>query len=149
MTTARRLALALALLCGDAQATAACSAEEAVNARVAAGAVRDWETIYDVFHRFGHCTAVPVSEAFSGSIGHLLASRWAELYDLEHFAEANPAFRAFVVEHIDVTVSVGDLRRIVDQVETCPGYARPICREISSRSRYALRLRSSGVMDAK
>ncbi|HZE60941.1 MAG TPA: hypothetical protein VE085_10325 [Burkholderiales bacterium] len=128
---------------------AACSTEEAVNARVAAGDVRDWETLYDVFHRFGHCTAVPVSEAFSQSIGHLLAARWSELYELEYFAEANRAFRVFVVEHIDVTISAADLRRIVDHVETCPGYARPICREIASRSRYALRLRSSGVMEAK
>lgn len=116
---------------------------------VAASAARDWETIYDVFHRFGQCTAVPVSEAFSQSIGRMLASGWSELYDLEHFAEANRTFREFVVEHIDVTISAADLRRIVGHVETCPGYARPICREIASRSRYALRLRSSGVMEAK
>ncbi len=149
MTALRRVALALALLFGRAEAAPVCSAEDVVNARAAAMDARDWEALYEIFHRFGHCTAVSASEAFSQSIGRLLASRWSELYELEHFAEANRAFRAFVVEHIDVTISVTDLRRIVDQVETCPGYARPICREIAERSRYALRLRSSGVMEAK
>jgi hypothetical protein len=145
-----RAAFVLAMFCGTAQAASpACSAEEASNGRVAASEARDWETLYDLFHRFGHCTAVPVSEAFSQSIGRLLASRWSELYHLEHFAEANRGFREFVVEHIDVTISASDLRRIVDHVESCPGYARPICREIASRSRYALRLRSSGVMEAR
>ncbi len=147
--TLASVALILAMLCGNAQAAASCTAEEMVNARVAASEARDWETLYDLFHRFGQCTAVPVSEAFSQSIGHMLAARWSELHELEYFAEANRGFRAFVVEHIDVTISVTDLRRIVDHVESCPGYARPICREIASRSRYALRLRSSGVMEAK
>ena len=148
MTFRWRAAFVLAMLCGSAQAASpTCSAEEASNARVAVSAAHDWETLYDLFNRFGHCTAVPVSEAFSQSIGHMLASRWSELHDLEHFAEANRGFREFVVEHIDVTISAADLRRIVDHVETCPGYARPICREIAARSRYALRVRSSGVRE--
>ena len=143
-----RAVFVLAMVCGSVQAASpACSAEEANNGRVAAIEARDWEAVYDVFHRFGHCTAVPVSEAFSQSIGRLLASRWSELHDLEHFAEANRGFREFVVEHIDVTISTADLRRIVDHVETCPGYARPICREIAARSRHALRVRSSGVRE--
>jgi len=144
MTLAWRAALVLAMLCGNAEA-ASCSSEEAGNARLAASEARDWDTLYDVFHRYGHCTAVPVSEAFSQSIGRLLASRWSELYELEYFAEANRAFREFVLEHIDVTISASDLRRIVDQVESCPGYARPICREIAARSRSALRVRSGEV----
>src|SRR5437868_7121507 len=112
MTLRWRAALALAMICGSVQGASVCSPEEVVNARVAASAARDWETLYDVFHRFGHCTAVPVSEAFSQSIGRLLAARWEELYELEHFAEANRSFREFVVEHIDVTISAPDLGRI-------------------------------------
>jgi len=126
-----------------------CNAEDTVNAQAAAMDARDWEALYEVFHRFGHCTGVAASQAFSQSIGRLLATRWSELYELEYFAEANRGFRDFVVEHIDVTISAPDLRRIVDHVETCPGYARPICREIASRSRYALRQRASGVREAR
>ena len=149
MTFRWRAAFVLAMLCGSAQAAVVCSAEEAGNARVAASEARDWETVYDLFNRFGHCTAASVAEAFSLSIGRLLASRWDELHDLEHFAEANRGFREFVVEHIDVTISTSDLQRIVDHVETCLEYARPICREISARSRYALRLRTSGTKEAR
>lgn len=145
MTALRRVALAFALLSGEVEAAPVCSAEETVNARTAARAARDWDALYEAFHRFGHCTAAIDSEAFSQSIGHLLAAGWSELHELEYLAEANHAFREFVVEHIDATISTPDLRRIVDHVETCPGHARPICREIAARSRSALRVRSSGV----
>lgn len=149
MTLPWRAVLLLAIVCGSAQAAPACSTDEASNARAAASAARDWETMYDAFNRFGHCTALPVSAAFSQSIGRMLASRWSELYELEYFAEANPAFREFMAEHIDATIGAADLRRIVDHVETCPGYARPICRDIASRSRHALRQRASGVTEAR
>jgi hypothetical protein len=139
MTKARRLALAMAMLCGDAHAAGACSGEEAVNARAAAVAARDWDALYDVFHRFGHCETPAVSEAFSASIGHMLAARWNELHDLEHFAEANRGFRAFVAVHVDATIPEPDLRRMVSNASECPSHARPICREIGSRARAALR----------
>lgn len=134
------VALALAVMLGQAQAAPSCSREEMANAEAAAAAAaaHDWEAMYDTFHRFSLCDHGAVSEKFSGSVVHLLASRWDELYDLEHFAEANRSFRAFVLNHIDATASEKELRRILAYTKECPGYARPICREIENRARAAL-----------
>ena len=127
------------MLCAAAgAATHVCSKEEMASAEGAAAAVRDWEAMYDTFHRFSPCDHGAVSEKFSAAMAYLLASRWDELHDLEHFAEANRAFRAFVLQHIDATASEKDLRRILAYTKECPGYARPICREIENRARAAL-----------
>jgi hypothetical protein len=44
-----------------------------------------------------------------------------------------------VALHVDATIPEPDLRRIVANANDCPGHARPICREIESRARAALR----------
>jgi len=57
-------------------------------------------------------------------VAYLLASRWDDLHELEHFAEANKAFRVFVLKHIDATASEKDLRRILEHtkdVRAMPG----------------------------
>jgi len=131
------LGLLLALACGQA-AAAGCSREEAANAEKAAAAARDWDAMWDAFHRFSLCDDGGVGEGFSDLVAYLLASRWDDLHELEHFAEANKAFRAFVLKHIDATASEKDLRRILEHTKECPGYARPICREIENRARAAL-----------
>ena len=128
------------MLCPMAGAAAnICSKEEMASSQAGAAAARDWDAMYDAFHRFSPCDEGGVAQAFSDSIAFLLSRRWSDLHDLEHFAEANRAFRAFVLKHIDATVDAKDLRRIQGYAKDCPGYARPICREIESRSRAALR----------
>lgn len=142
MLTAGRLAFALALLVGEFEAAAqgtSCSKEEAMNAAAAASDARSWDELYDKFHRFGHCEDRRVAAGFAHSVVWLLASRWQDLHDLEHLAEANRSFRAFVMRHIDATADEPDLRRIVTRAQRCPGHARPICREIEGRARAALR----------
>ena len=126
------------MLCAAAQAATTCSKEEAANAERAASTVRDWEAMYDAFHRFSPCDDGGVGEGFSDSVVRLLASRWDELHDLEHFAEANRHFRAFVLKHVDATASEKDLQRILGHTKDCPGHARPICRDIENRARAAL-----------
>jgi hypothetical protein len=138
MTRRAGIALALAMLCGEGQAAQVCSMEEMASSQAGAAAARDWDAMYDAFHRFSPCDERGVAQAFSDSIGYLLSRRWSDLHDLEHFAEANRAFRAFVLKHIDATVDEKDLHRIHAYAKDCPGYARPICREIENRARAAL-----------
>ena len=129
------------MLCAAGEAGAAvhvCSKEESANAEAAASRVQDWEEMYDAFHRFSPCDDGAVGEGFSDSVARLLAAHWDQLHDLEHFAEANKGFRAFVLKHIDATASEKDLRRILEHTKDCPGYARPICRDIENRARAAL-----------
>ena len=131
-------ALALAMVVGQAEA-AGCSREESMNAEKAASAARhSWDEMYDAFHRFSLCDDGGIAEGFSDSVANLLASHWDDLHDLEHLAEANKGFRAFVLKHIDATASEKDLRRILEHTKDCPGYARPICRDIENRARAAL-----------
>lgn len=132
------IALALAVLCGAGEAAQVCSKSEMASSQAGASAARDWDAMYDAYHRFSPCDEGGVAQAFTDSIAYLLASRWSELHDLEHFAEANRHFRAFVLKHIDATASEQDLRRILGHAKDCPGYARPICREIENRARAAL-----------
>ena len=136
-----RFAFALALLVGAFDAAAqgtACSKEEATNAEAAASDARSWDALYETFHRFGHCEDGRVAAGFTHSVVWILASRWQDLHDLEHLAEANRSFRAFVLRHIDATADEPDLRRIVATASKCPGHARPICREIERQARAAL-----------
>ena len=142
MTLPGRIAVALAMLFGEVEAAPYCSGEEVANARAAASGLRDWEAMYDAFHRFSQCETAEVSAAFSASIAYLLTTGWSELHDLEHFAEANRGFRAFVVMHIDTSVGEAELRQILRNTAHCPGYARPICRQIEYHARAALRCAS-------
>ena len=118
---------------------ASCSKEETINAEAAASDARDWDALYDAFHRFSHCEDRAVAAGFTHSVVWMLASRWDDLHDLEHLAEANRRFRAFVLRHIDATADEVDLRRIIARTTKCPGHARPLCREIDRRARAALR----------
>jgi len=126
------------MVCADASAAQVCSKEEMASSQAGAAAARDWDAMYDAFHRFSPCDEGGVAQAFTDSVAYLLSRHWDKLYDLEHFAEANRAFRAFVLKHIDATASEKDLRRILEHTKDCPGYARPICREIENRARAAL-----------
>ncbi len=141
MLTPSRVAFALAMLLGEVDAAdiTSCSREETRNAESAAAHVRNWDAMYDAFHRFGHCDDRAVAAGFTKSVVWMLASRWQDLHDLEHFAEANRRFRGFVLQHIDATADERDLRRILARAKDCPGHARPICREIEGRVRAALK----------
>jgi hypothetical protein len=97
------------------------------------------EALHDAFHRFAHCGDGAIAEGFSDSVVRLLASRWQDLHELEHLAESDRPFRAFVLRHIDATADEADLRRIIATASKCPGHARPICREIESHARAALK----------
>jgi hypothetical protein len=77
-----------------------------------------------------------VAEALSGTVGDLLADKWATLPDLQQIIDRRPAFRQFVVRHIDITIPARQLDAIEQNAAVrCPRGAESLCQAVGSSAK--------------
>ena len=108
-----------------------CTSEEASRAEDAVDTLKDWNSVYRVFIRFGHCDDGAISEGYSDAVGRLLADDWGHFERLQKLCSSDKRFKRFVLKHIDETVPVDMLQRIVDNTRLhCPSNAKRLCKEI-------------------
>ena len=108
-----------------------CTREEAVQAEDAVDSLNDWDSIYQVFKRFAHCDDGAISEGYSDAVGRLLADDWAHFRRLSKLCSTSKKFRRFVLKHIDETIPVDVLQKIVDNTRlNCPAGAKELCKKI-------------------
>lgn len=94
-----------------------------------------WSDLYAHYLRVGRCDDGAVAEGFSRAVLSLLARAWKELPQLGALAQRDPAFRAFVLRHVDDMEGQGPLRTIRHQAQTgCPAALAALCRDIASRA---------------
>ncbi len=134
----RCLALA-ALLCLTANnAFAACYPESAAAAERAAHEVKTWRALYEVYQRFRICDDGTVTNAFTLSVSTLLVTQWSGIGSVTRLAARTPKFRAFVLRHMDSSMSVAQARIILRNANAnCPHGQRPLCDAIAARVRKA------------
>ena len=126
-------ALALVLMASPASAadTKACSTPEAEAAERGVDALHSWSDLHAAFKKFGHCDDGAIAEGYSDFVMRMLASRWDELGALQTAATADPAFRAFVLSHIDETWVGVEFEKVMQSARThCPARARGLCLDI-------------------
>ncbi len=80
-----------------------------------------------------------MAEGYSDVVVKTLASQWARVGDLARLAERDPAFRAFVIRHVDATTDRGDLRAVLANADRrCPRELTELCAALRTAAKAAL-----------
>jgi hypothetical protein len=89
-----------------------------------------WVTLQRVVHQHP-CDDGMIAESFSDYVVHRLATHWGTVPQLTRLVNADSVLRAFVIQHIDATTDMGELRRLVRLSKTrCPPSSRNFCAAI-------------------
>jgi hypothetical protein len=123
----------IAGLAGSAKATTqkVCTEAEVKAAQKEADQLSDWDSVYRSFKRFAHCDEGGIAEAYSDSVGRLLARDWKHLDALVRLT-ADPGFEEFVIRHIDETMSEDEAALVINNARLhCPPGAKRLCRSIA------------------
>lgn len=108
-----------------------CTSDQARKAEAVSDAATSWKQLHRQFRKFANCDDGAVAEGFSESNTRLLADHWGTIQQLKPMIVSDPAFRAFIVRHVDTTVPAERLRRIARNAgKQCPGTLKNFCREI-------------------
>ena len=87
--------------------------------------------MYRSFKRFAHCDEGGIAEAYSDSVGRLLARDWKHL-DAFVRLTSDPDFEEFVIRHIDETMSEDEAALVINNARLhCPPGAKRLCRSIA------------------
>lgn len=132
------LSLLIAALLASASAAGAdakqCTQDEAIAAETEASTLKTWPEIFQSYQRYGHCDDAAISEGYSDSVATLVADRWDLIPELNALARAHPAFRAFVLRHLDDLMSIDQDKTIRENAQAhCPKGATALCTAIYAR----------------
>jgi hypothetical protein len=123
----------IAGLAGSAEATPQklCTQAEAKEAQKDADQLSDWDSVYRSFKRYAHCDDGAIAEAYSDSVGRLLARDWKHLDALVRLT-SDPDFEEFVIRHIDETMSEDEAALVINNARLhCPPAAKRLCKSIA------------------
>lgn len=111
----------------------ACTKEEAQAAETVAATVRSWGQLHQQFKRYAHCDDGAIAEGFSESVTVLLAEHWETVRQLGVAVTIDPAFRKFVIRHIDETVPAERLKQIAKNAsKRCSRNLKNLCSDIQA-----------------
>jgi hypothetical protein len=114
--------------------TKRCSTAQAEAAERGLGTLQSWSDLQVAFQKFGHCDDGAIAEGYSDFVMRMLASKWGEVGKLQKLAAADPAFRAFVLHHIDETWIGTEFDKLMQNARTqCPARARELCSDFLKR----------------
>jgi len=112
-----------------------CTKEEAQVAESVAATAKTWKKLHQQFERYGHCDDGAIGEGFSEVVSLLLTERWSSIRSLEAIGASDPAFRKFVIRHINGTVPTERLARITKNAATrCPSRLKILCSDIKAEA---------------
>jgi hypothetical protein len=93
--------------------------------------LKTWPDIFRSYRRYGHCDDGGIAEGYSDSVATLMANRWDSILELNALARKHPAFRAFVLRHLDETINFDQIVTIRENAEAhCPQGAMALCKAI-------------------
>jgi len=85
------------------------------------------------FLQYAHCDDGAIAEGFSEATTLLLADHWEEIQQVSPMIASDPAFRKFIIWHIDETVPEDRLRRIARNAsKQCPRNLKSLCQDIEA-----------------
>jgi len=136
-----KVALAFAILVSERVHAAECANPDAAIAEVLSGHPRSWEELHNLFKKFPGCDDGVIAEGYSDFVARALAKQWPRLPELRKLIAQDPAFRAFVLLHIDATADSDDLSKAAANArEQCPSGAAELCSAIRSAAEKAIRV---------
>ncbi|MBS0176211.1 MAG: hypothetical protein JSR64_19440 [Nitrospira sp.] len=116
-----------------------CTASEGAAADAASDYWHSWPSLFAAYERYSQCDDGAIVEGFSDDIVHLLASRWSTLGQAQRFISLRPAFRAFIIRHIDATTDTDELLSVQrSATHHCPASASSLCKQIAAAAKSAI-----------
>ncbi len=110
-----------------------CAKEEAYQAEGETDNLKTWDIAYGFYKRFAHCDDGAIAEGFSDAVGRLLADDWKHFERLRELCSSDKRFKNFVLKHIDMTISVDVLQKIINNTRLrCPDSAKELCKAIEA-----------------
>lgn len=105
---------------------------------MAVDSLNSWAAVNQNRVKFGFCDDGDIAEGNSEAVARLLADHWDSLPDLATQINKNPAFKAYVLRHIDSTLDTKDLDKIRTQAsQSCPVKQGQLCGEIKEAAEKA------------
>ena len=133
MRHARHISLAIALaMPAWAWAAESCPKEQAIAAESVAPFIESWAGLQRAYKQYGHCDDGAAGEGFSQTVARLMTGSASPLRQLEVLSQTDPAFRSFVIRHVDATLSTEQLSTIESRLpDVCPAAGTALCDEIA------------------
>jgi hypothetical protein len=100
-----------------------------------------WRAIRRSFQRYvPQCDDGFIAGGYSEAIVVMLSHRWSSLHELATVANRNPQFGKFVLQHIDASADLDDLKRIKAQAANqCPPKHQTLCVSIHTAAVEAIK----------
>jgi len=101
--------------------------------------LRTWNALYSSYQAYRQCDDGFIAEGFSKSVARILVDHWETLSRLDKLGSKDVSFQRFAVRHVDATLDLGDLKRIVQNTnKQCPESLKGICAELATRADAAI-----------
>jgi hypothetical protein len=124
------LVMGLAVL-ANAETQKVCTDADVRDAQKEADQLRDWDSVYRSFKRYGQCDEGGIAEQYSDSVGRLLARDWKHLDALLRLT-SDQDFEQFVIRHIDETMAEDEAALVIANARShCPPAAKRLCKSIA------------------
>lgn len=112
-----------------------CGNTDAQRAEAEADTFRSWDALYKSFTSYRQCDDAAIAEGYSESVARILVDHWNTLPRLVQFERKDPAFRHFVLKHIDETLDAQDLKKIsANATARCPARLNMLCRALRKKA---------------
>jgi hypothetical protein len=113
-----------------------CSIPEAKAAETISSSLKSWSAIHRAYQQYGHCDDGAISEGFSQSVVHLLASKWHTLPRAQRIIAKDPTFQDFIVRHVDSTADGAEVKLVgTFASHKCPVSASDLCKQLVRAAR--------------
>jgi hypothetical protein len=146
LRTVIAFALFLSAFCVGYAQDGPCTDPEAKQALTEADTLRSWDSLYKSFRLYRNCDDGAVAEGYSEAVARILADDWSSLPRVADLAKKNTSFWHFVLEHVDATDDVKDLRKIKAKAATqCPPGLRAMCDDLKKAADSALKENTSSL----
>ena len=102
--------------------------------------LRSWDALYKSYKLYRQCDDGAVGEGYSESVARILSDHWNTLPELARLAGKDSQFRAFVIGHVDATLTMDDVRKITKNAKTqWPMGLRTVCNDLAKQADAALK----------
>jgi hypothetical protein len=112
-----------------------CSDTEAMRAESEAVALRSWDDLFGSYRRYRHCDDGAIAEGYSEAVARILVDHWNTLPRLAGLTSKDTVFRRFVLQHIEETLNLEDVKSIrANAGKRCPRGLPDLCRDIRKQA---------------
>ena len=108
-----------------------CTNVEAQKAEAEVDSLRSWDDLYKSFKLYKQCDDGAIGEGYSESVARILADHWSTISRLETLGAKDPAFRRFILKHVDGTIASDDIVKIKKNASvSCPKNLQKFCTDL-------------------